>query len=76
LHKPSLTCQPQYRTTPHGTQTTNKQQTKRIPPPPKFMNNNVPFGERKELIIGVKVSSRGTHDIYINALVGLGLDLL
>jgi hypothetical protein len=58
----------------HGTQTTYKHQTKRIPPPPKFMNDDVPFGEGKELIIDMKVNSRGTQDIYIDELVGLGLD--
>jgi hypothetical protein len=40
------------------------------------MNDNVPFGEGKELIIDVKVNSRVTHDIYINDLFELGLDLL
>jgi hypothetical protein len=40
------------------------------------MNDDVPFGEGKELMINMKVNSRGTHDIYINDLVGLGLDLL
>jgi hypothetical protein len=40
------------------------------------MNDDVPFGEGKELIINVKVDSRGTHNIYIDGLVGLGLDLL
>jgi hypothetical protein len=39
------------------------------------MNDDVPFGEVKELIIDVKVNSRSTHNIYINDLVGLGLDL-
>jgi hypothetical protein len=39
------------------------------------MIDNVPFGEGKEFIIDVKVNSRGTHDIYIDDLVGLGLDL-
>jgi hypothetical protein len=44
-------------------------------PSPKFMDDNVPFGEGKELIIDVKVNSRGTYDINIDDLVGLGLDL-
>jgi hypothetical protein len=35
------------------------------------MNEDIPFGEGKELIINVKVNSRGTHDIYINDLIGL-----
>jgi hypothetical protein len=59
-----------------GTQTTYKHLTKRISPPKKFMNDDVPFWEGKELIIDMKVNSRGTHNIYIDDLVGLGLDLL
>ncbi len=39
------------------------------------MPNNVPFGIGKELIVNVEINPRGIHDIYINNLVGLGLDL-
>jgi hypothetical protein len=39
------------------------------------MADNIPFDEGRELVINVEVDSRGTHDIYIDGLVGLGLDL-
>jgi hypothetical protein len=44
-------------------------------PPPKFMADDVIFGKGRELVINVEVDSRGTHDIYIDDLAGLGLDL-
>ncbi len=44
-------------------------------PPPKFMADDVPFGKGRELVINVEVDSRGTHNIYIDDLVSLGLDL-
>jgi hypothetical protein len=43
--------------------------------PPKFMADDVPFGEGRELVINVEVDSRRTHDTYIDDLIGLGLDL-
>jgi hypothetical protein len=39
------------------------------------MPDNVPFGIGKELIVNVKINPRGIHNIYINNLIGLGLDL-
>jgi hypothetical protein len=44
-------------------------------PPPIFLPNNIPFKEGKELIVNVSINERGTQDIYINDLIGLGLDL-
>jgi hypothetical protein len=44
-------------------------------PPPIFLPDDIPFSEGKELIVDVDVHHRGTHDIYIDNLVGLGLDL-
>ncbi len=43
--------------------------------PPKFLTNNIPFAEGMELIVNVSVNNMGMHDIYINDLIGLGLDL-
>jgi hypothetical protein len=40
-----------------------------------FLPNNIPFGEGWELIVNVKTNPCGTHDIYIDDLIGLGLDL-
>jgi hypothetical protein len=39
------------------------------------MPDDVPFGIGKELIVNVEINPRGIHDIYINDLIGLGLDL-
>ncbi len=39
------------------------------------MPDDVPFGIGKELIVDVEINPRGIHDIYINNLIGLGLDL-
>ena len=44
-------------------------------PPPIFLPDDIPLAEGKELIVDVDVHHRGTHDIYIDDLVGLGLDL-
>jgi hypothetical protein len=50
-------------------------QTKKISPPPNFMPDDAPFGIGKELIVDVEINPRGIHNIYINNLIGLGLDL-
>ncbi len=44
-------------------------------PPPNFLPNNIRFGEGRELIVNIKTNPCGTHGIYINNLIGLGLNL-
>jgi hypothetical protein len=44
-------------------------------PEPRFFHDNTPFGEGRELIVEVEVNKFGIHDIYIDDLIGLGLDL-
>jgi hypothetical protein len=44
-------------------------------PPPRFLPNKILFEEGKQLVVDVCINKRGTHDIYINNLIGLGLDL-
>jgi hypothetical protein len=44
-------------------------------PPPIFLPNDILFEEGKELIVNVSINKRGTHNIYIDNLIGLGLDL-
>jgi hypothetical protein len=44
-------------------------------PPPIFLPDSIPFKEGKKLIMNVSINTRGTHDIYIDNLISLGLDL-
>ena len=44
-------------------------------PPPIFLSDDIPFIERKELIVNIPINDRGTHDIYINDLIGLSLNI-
>jgi hypothetical protein len=39
------------------------------------MDDNVPFGIGKELIMDIEVNPRGTHDIYINDMIPLMVDI-
>jgi hypothetical protein len=43
-------------------------------PEPRFFRNDTPFSKGRELIV-VEVNKFGIHDIYIDDLIGLGLDL-
>jgi hypothetical protein len=38
------------------------------------MDDNVPFGIGKELIVEIEVNLRGTHDIYIDDMIPLTVD--
>jgi hypothetical protein len=44
-------------------------------PSPQFLPNDIPFKQGRDLIVDVFIDEHGTHDIYIDDLVGLGLDL-
>ena len=44
-------------------------------PTPIFLPDDIPFEQGRELIVDVSINERGTHDIFIDDLVGLGLDL-
>lgn len=44
-------------------------------PPPSFLPDDIPFGEGKELIVSVDINDRGTHEMYLDDLIGLGIDL-
>jgi hypothetical protein len=41
----------------------------------KNMDNDVPFSIGKELIVEIKVNPRGTHDIYIDDMIPLRVDI-
>ena len=49
--------------------------TQNLVPPPKAMNNDVPFGIGKELIVEIEINPRGTHDIYIDNMIPLTVDI-
>ena len=49
--------------------------TQNLVPPPKAMNNNVPFGIGKELIVEIEINPRGTHDIIIDDMIPLTVDI-
>jgi hypothetical protein len=36
----------------------------------------MPFGHRKELIVEIEVNPWGTHDIYIDGMISLTVDIL
>jgi hypothetical protein len=39
------------------------------------MDDNVPFGTGKELIVEIKVNPKGTHNIYIDDMIPLTVDI-
>jgi hypothetical protein len=49
--------------------------TQNLVPPPTVMDDNVPFGIGKELIVDIEVNPRGTHNIYINDMIPLMVDI-
>jgi hypothetical protein len=45
--------------------------------PPKItLNNHISFGQGKELVIDIPINPRGMHDIYIDVIICLTLDIL
>jgi hypothetical protein len=44
-------------------------------PPPRTMDNNMPFGIGKELIVEIEVNLRRTRDIYIDDIVPLTVNI-
>ena len=44
-------------------------------PPPSFLPDDIPFCEGKELIVDVEINERGMHEMYLDDLIGLGIDL-
>ncbi len=49
--------------------------TQHLVPPPKFLDDNVPFGIGKELIVDIEIDPKGIHDIYIDDIIPLMVDL-
>jgi hypothetical protein len=47
-----------------------------FPLPPRFLPDDTPFWEGKELMVGVEINNTGIHNIYIDDLIGLGINLL
>ncbi len=46
-----------------------------IVPPPVFLPDDTPFAPGEDLIIDVEVDDKGTHEMYLDDLIGLGIDL-
>jgi hypothetical protein len=44
-------------------------------PPPRFCADDIPFTDRKDLAVYIDINDRGTHDVYINNVIGLAIDL-
>ena len=44
-------------------------------PPPTFLPDNTPFAPGTELIVDVEVDEKGTHEMYLDDLIGLTIDL-
>jgi len=44
-------------------------------PPPDFLPDDTPFAPGKDLIVEVEVDKRGTHEMYLDDLVGMCIDL-
>ncbi len=49
--------------------------TQNLVPPPRTMDDDMPFGIGKELIVEIKVNPRGTHNIYIDNMIPLTVDI-
>jgi hypothetical protein len=45
-------------------------------PPPRFCADDIPFTDSKELAVDIPINNQGTHDMYIDYLIGLAIDLL
>ena len=49
--------------------------TQNLVPPPKVMDDDIPFGIGKELIVDIDVNPRGIQDIYINDMIIITVDI-
>ena len=49
--------------------------TRNLVPPPKPMEDNVPFGIGQELIVDIDVNPRGFNDVYIDDMIPLTVDI-
>jgi hypothetical protein len=44
-------------------------------PPPRRLDDNIPFGEGRELIVDINIDPRGMNDIYINDVISLTVEI-
>ncbi len=44
-------------------------------PPPDFLPDDIPFAEGRDLIIDININDKGTHEMYLDDLIGLGIDI-
>ena len=55
--------------------TTTHSPDQHLVPPPKFLPHDIPFGQGRELIIDIEVNDKGTHEMYLDDIIGLGIDI-
>ena len=41
-----------------------------------LLDNSIPLGQGSELIVHISIDPRGTHDIYIDDIINLTIDIL
>ena len=44
-------------------------------PPSDFLPPDIPFGQGRKLIVHIDINDRGTHDMYLDDIIGIGIDL-
>ena len=44
-------------------------------PPHEFLPSDIPFAQGQELIVKIDIDDRGTHDMYLDDIIGLGIHL-
>jgi hypothetical protein len=44
-------------------------QNQHLVPPARRLDDSIPFGKGRELIVNIEINPRGTNDIYIDNLV-------
>jgi hypothetical protein len=44
-------------------------------PSPRFCADDIPFTDGKALAVNIDINDRGTHDVYIDDVIGLAIDL-
>ncbi len=47
----------------------------KLVPPPIYLPDDIPFTEGKELAVDIQINNRGIHEMYIDDLIGLTIDL-
>ena len=46
-----------------------------VPPPVRNRDSSEPLGVGREFVVEIPINPRGTHDLYLDNIVGLTLDM-